>query len=352
MLDLYRFARMFYRDQLMVRPYEWAARHLRHHGLGHAMEANTGWKVGYASDESSHLVERLRWLEFDDEYILASGLAVAADNGHLVDRSRDCLMFVARDPALAEVGFVGQGRHEVTYLDTPESAIHRKSETLIGVAEQEAELKNGAVPVVADGPMAALAISAAGGDAAEWAGVAVRDAAMTRLQASFLRHYSVSDSVVVALGGDAARRLASAELLSVLEKEFSTVLVAELPEERDPRTLHVAANDPFDLRAALMNARPLASLAIDLELARWSPELHDVAGRLGAMRSVARFVLRLPGTSVGAELSRISKRLQLDAPTMAGEVQRARTTRSKARTLGPADGSHEPESPTPLGPAF
>jgi hypothetical protein len=76
MLDLYRHARTFYRDQLIVRPYEWAARHLRHHGLGHAMEPSAGWRVGYAPDEPSYLVQYLRWLEFVDEDILASGSAV------------------------------------------------------------------------------------------------------------------------------------------------------------------------------------------------------------------------------------------------------------------------------------
>ncbi|GAA1559450.1 hypothetical protein GCM10009741_75610 [Kribbella lupini] len=213
MLDLYRFARMFYRDQLMVRPYEWAARHLRRHGLGHALEVDAGWKIGYAPDEPAYLVDRLRWLEFDDEVILTSGLAVVADNGCLVDRYRDCLTFVARDSALAEVGFVGQGRHDVGYLDIPESAIYRKSETLIGVAEQQWELSNGAVPVIVDGPMAALAVRAAGGEAAEWVGIAVRGGTMTRLQASFLDHYAASESVIVALGGDSVRRRASVELL-------------------------------------------------------------------------------------------------------------------------------------------
>jgi hypothetical protein len=107
----------------------------------------------------------------------------------------------------------------------PESAIYRKAETLIGVAEQQWELSHGAIPVIVDGPIAALAVSAVGGDAAEWVGIAVREAGLTRLQASFLRHYAVSDSVIVALGGDSVRRRASVGLLPLLEKEFSNVFV-------------------------------------------------------------------------------------------------------------------------------
>jgi DNA primase len=88
-------------------------------------------------------VEHLRWLEFEDEDILASGLVVAAGDGRILDRFRDCLMFAACDSALADVGFVGQGRHEIGYLDMSESEMYRKSETLIGVAEQQWGLSHG-----------------------------------------------------------------------------------------------------------------------------------------------------------------------------------------------------------------
>jgi hypothetical protein len=247
--------------------------------------------------------------------------------------------------------FVGRGRHEVGYLDMPESAIYRKAETLIGVAEQQWELSHGAIPVIVDGPIAALAVSAVGGDAAEWVGIAVREAGLTRLQASFLRHYAVSDSVIVALGGDSVRRRASVGLLPLLEKAFFNVFVAELPEDRNPKVLHVAANDPFDLRAALMNPRPLAGMAIDLELSAWSRDLH-VAGRLSAMRSVAKFVLRLPTDSIADELSRLSDHLRLDLTTVTREVLRASTTRSTNRTLGSIDGTREVAQPAPEGPAF
>jgi hypothetical protein len=206
--------------------------------------------------------------------------------------------------------------------------------------------------VIVDGPVAALAVSAVGGEATEWVGIAVREAALTRQQTSFLRHYAMSDSVIVALGGDSVRRRASVELLPLLEQEFSNVFWAELPEDRNPKVLHVAANDPFDLRAELMNPRPLAGLAIDLELSARSRNLDHMAGRLGAMRSVAKFVLRLPTDSIADELSRLSDRLRLDPATVTREVLRASTTRSMSRNLGSIDGTREVVQPAPEGPGF
>jgi hypothetical protein len=73
---------------------------------------------GYAPDGWSRVVSHLRRSGFDDEVIVAPGLASATSNGYLVDRFRDRIMFVAHDIGLRPVGFVGSyWRHSVAVYE-------------------------------------------------------------------------------------------------------------------------------------------------------------------------------------------------------------------------------------------
>jgi hypothetical protein len=68
-------------------------------------------------------------------------------------------MLLARDVRLDPVGFVGirQG-FPVGYSTSPTTLIHRPSNVLVGLAEQMDLLGHGAIPVIVDDPMDAIAV--------------------------------------------------------------------------------------------------------------------------------------------------------------------------------------------------
>jgi hypothetical protein len=83
-------------------------------------------------------------------------------------------MLVARDSNLEPVGFVGIGRpgSDRALTTTPTTLIHRRERALVGVAEQLDLLRGGAVVVIVDDPLDAIAIetlSRAWGE--RWAGI-------------------------------------------------------------------------------------------------------------------------------------------------------------------------------------
>jgi DNA primase len=125
-----------------------------------------------------------------------------------------------------------------------------------------------------------------------------------------------SDTVIVAFDGDAAGRPAAVRRLGSLGEAFRHVLVADLPHERDPSQILQLGNGVPQLRAQLENTRPLASLAIELELGRWSRVLDHAVGRVSALMAVAGFVAFLPTTLVSDEVARLSRVLDLDAATV------------------------------------
>jgi DNA primase catalytic core len=314
----------YYREELALRPVGWAARHLRARRLGQVLEPGSRWKVGYAPDAWSHLTDHLRSRGFEERVLVAAGLSVVTSGGYVIDRFRDRIMFAEHDADLRPVGFIGRGRGGIaTYLNTSTTSIYRKGRTLFGVAEQHRQLALGAVPVLVEGTFDAVSVSACSNRRRQWCGVSSGGTSWSAEQIAMLRHYSVSDMVIVAFDGDAAGRSAAVRHLGALGEAFRHVLVADLPHERDPSQMLQLGNGVRRLRAQLENTRPLASLAIELELGRWSRVLDHAIGRVSALRAVAGFVPQLPTTLVSDEIGRLSRVLDLDAATVSREVLNA-----------------------------
>ncbi|GAA1559120.1 toprim domain-containing protein [Kribbella lupini] len=325
----------YYREELSLRPVGWVARHLRARRLGQVLEPGSRWKIGYAPDAWSHLTDHLRSQGFDERTMIAAGLAVVTNSGYVIDRFRDRIMFTEYDANLQPVGFIGRGRGGIaTYLNTSTTSIYRKSRTLFGVAEQHRQLALGATPVLVEGTFDAVSVSACSNRRRQWCGVSSGGTSWSTEQIAMLRHYSVSDTVIVAFDGDAAGRPAAVRHLDPLSEAFRHVLVADLPHERDPSQILQLGNGVRWLRAQLENTRPLASLAIELELGRWTRVLDHAIGRVSALRAVAGFVAQLPTPLVSDEIGRLSRVLDLDATTVSREVLDAvgpRPARRRAR---------------------
>ncbi|GAA3097016.1 DNA primase catalytic core [Kribbella aluminosa] len=312
-------AGQFFREQLLQSRAGWATAHLTQRGLEHLVRTTSHWNVGYAPDGWSRLVDHLRSRGFDDETLLASGLAKATKNGYLIDRFRDRIMFPAWDSGQMLVGFVGRSRGgRPKYLNSPTTRIYRKSDTLVGLAEQRDLLEGSATPVVVEGPMDAAAVDQLSRLTSHgWAGLAVCGTALSYGQATMVRQYSDGDTVIVAVDSDSAGRTAALRWLDHLSTFFKRVQVAELPSGHDPSSLLATPDRLFE---ALSSARPLAELAIEVEMARWSRILDHISGRVNALRRVAPLVARLPQDRVAAQVVELAELLQLDREIVSREV--------------------------------
>jgi hypothetical protein len=113
---------------------------------------------------------------------------------------------------------------------------------------------------------------------------------------------------------------------------FKQVMVAEFPSGQDPSSLLETPTGADRLCEALSLPRPLAELAIEVELARWSPVLDHISGRVNALRQVAPLVARLPHDKVAEHLGRLSELLELDQQIVSREVVET-LGRSTRRTL-------------------
>ncbi len=266
LLEVQVAASRFFRAELLRATDGLAAEHLKDWGAGHLLSSGSTWKVGYAPDSSAGLVNALRPQGYDFRILLRAGLATESEDGHPRDQFTDRLMLVARDARLDPVGFVGLAPgipHE--FVSSPTTLIHRPSQVLVGVAEQIDLLGHGAIPVIVDDPMDAIAIEKLSRRTADlWAGIPLCGGRLSTAQARFLNRYTAADSVVVATSRDDRWQRALPEFVEDLSFYFKSVSVASLPAEHTPATLLPCDNGPERLRRALLNAVQMAAHRLEV----------------------------------------------------------------------------------------
>ncbi|TDO51527.1 DNA primase-like protein [Kribbella sp. VKM Ac-2527] len=258
LLDANAAAARYFRRELLRATNGWPVKYLQSWGVEEVLSTDSAWKVGYAPGTWTNLVDHLRAQGFGFGTLVRAGLVTWTEGGDAVDRHRDQLMFVARDQRLSPVGFVGisQGGHARTV--SPVTAAHRPSNVLVGVEEQLKLLENGAIPVVVDRPVDAIAISAVSRlSSGRWVGIPVCGAGLSTAQARMLRRYSTTDQVIVALSGDEPQRNQAAGYLLDLAFFFDRVRAVGIPAGYTPASLVLTDGGPGHLRDVLSAARPL-----------------------------------------------------------------------------------------------
>jgi DNA primase catalytic core len=136
-----------------------AASYLRRRGINVAALPDP-YRIGYARPGWTSLVDHLA--PSRQATALAAGLIVATNDGRLVDRFRDRVMFPIREPDGRIAGFIGRRLSTdptaPKYLNTPATDTFTKAALFNGL--REAGQAGGLRPVLVEGPLDALAIAA------------------------------------------------------------------------------------------------------------------------------------------------------------------------------------------------
>jgi DNA primase catalytic core len=242
------------------------------------------------------------------------------------DFFRDRLVMPIRDPhdpAGAILGFVGRrnpsktdddhGRNRAgpKYLNTRTTPAFTKGRALFGYTEARPLLANGALPVIVEGPMDALAITLGSDGAA--AGIAPMGTALTidqiKLLLTNIDLVNSRDRIAVATDNDRAGWTAAQKAFWHLTAADLDPTHLDLLDGLDPAQL-LQAHGPDAILAAIDNRAPLGNTMID-HLVRTAGHWSDIAVRQTIIHQAARIL-----GSRGAEtwldaFERLHNRLQL-----------------------------------------
>jgi hypothetical protein len=263
-------AARFFRMQLLKATGGWPVRYLKEAGLERELSPESAWKIGYAPETFSGLVDHLRSEGFDYSTMARSGLVTWTDDGDAVDRFRDRLALVSRDRRLTPVGFVGIDPQGTARPLVTTKEIHRPADVLVGIKEQLDLLRGGAIPVIVEDPVDAIALSNLSRELqGEWAVIPDIGQPLSRTQTSLLRKFTLGDEVVLVVSDSRRSAKLTSENLLDLSRVYDRMRVVVL--SCGPR--EIAREAPGELQRLLTTAEPAATVSIGMRF-RMERELY------------------------------------------------------------------------------
>lgn len=263
---------------------------------GFGLGAQRDWGTGYAPGTWTAVTDHLRGQGFSDDLIEASGLA-ARSSKTLVDVFRDRSVFPVCVPDGSVAGFIARAAPNAA-SDAPKCITPRRPTTaagrvLFGLHEGLPVLSAGAVPVIVEGPVDAMAVTTAG--SGRYVGVAPFGTAFTadQLRALVGACDLRSRGVLAASDSDEAGQKAAVRAYDLLSGVTGRPMTVASPPGEDPAGLFAARGEA--LRLALDHlARPLADTVIDARIAKCESLLDSVDGQFNALGDVAPVIARSP----------------------------------------------------------
>ena len=258
------------------------------HDRGMRPETMERFGLGYAPAGGEVLVRHLRTEGVRLEDALVVGLVGRRAAGGLFDRFRDRVIFPIADPTGRVVAFGGRilpgrpaaGDPPPKYLNSPESPLFHKGQTLYGLGAAREAIRRTGRAIVVEGYMDVLALAEAGvGEV-----VAPLGTALTADQLRVLRRFT--DVVLACFDGDEAGRKAAARSFPVFLEAGLWGRGVFLPAGSDPDSF-VRAAGAQALGDLCLHAAPL----VDAYLAHLGGSERDaVRRRADGAREVARIL--------------------------------------------------------------
>ncbi|MER5399561.1 DNA primase [Streptomyces sp. NPDC002599] len=359
LVEAHKAAAQFYTAQLDTSPEADTGRaFLAERGFDQAAAAHFG--VGYSPQGWDHLTRHLRGKGFTDKELVLSGLAQEGRRGP-IDRFRGRLMWPIRDIGGEVVGFGARKLYESDngpkYLNTPDTAIYRKSQVLYGIDLAKKDIAKSSRAVVVEGYTDVMACHLAGITTA----IATCGTAFGGDHIKILRRLLMDNGsarVIFTFDGDAAGQKAALRAFEDDQKFAAETYIAIAPDGMDPCELRLAKGD--EAVADLVEPRtPLFEFALRQIVLRY--DLETPAGRAAALDEAAPVVARIKNSGAQHEVAvQLAGMLGiLDTQFVVKRVaQLARWARDRGG-MGPAPAGGRPQqtyaatqAPTGGGPAL
>ncbi|MGW2420287.1 DNA primase [Streptomyces sp. NPDC001709] len=301
LVEAHKIAAQWYAEQLATSAEADTGRiFLAERGFDQAAAVHFG--VGYSPQGWDHLTRYLRGKGFSDKELILSGLAQEGRRGP-IDRFRGRLMWPIRDIGGEVVGFGARKLYEADngpkYLNTPETAIYKKSQVLYGIDLAKQNIAKTSRAVVVEGYTDVMACHLAGVTTA----IATCGTAFGGDHIKILRRLLMDNGsarVIFTFDGDAAGQKAALRAFEDDQKFAAETYIAIAPDGMDPCELRLAKGD--ESVADLTEPRtPLFEFALRQIVSRY--DLDTPGGRAAALDEAAPVVAKIKDRSVRREVA-------------------------------------------------
>ncbi|MFD1677819.1 DNA primase [Alicyclobacillus fodiniaquatilis] len=274
------------------------------------------FRLGFAPKTNNTVVSFLRKRGFQDEELVACGLAVEMGTG-LVDRFRGRVMVPICDKKGQVIAFGGRtmdAKVKPKYLNSPEYDLFHKSRLLYNYHDARKLIRQGRVALLLEGYMDVISLAQAG----VLHGVATLGTSLTEEQAALLK--TDCDKTIVAYDGDAAGRKATVRAIDILLGAGIEPLILQIPDGQDPDE-YVQANGG-EAFGRLMQRRTLSVVQFLLDDMRQQANLTSSVGRTAFVRDALQLLAkRATPVEQEYEMRNLSQEFNLSVETLKEELR-------------------------------
>lgn len=337
LIEAHKVAQQFYAD-LLASPEAVVARQFLDQ-RGFDQEAALHFGVGFAPRGGDDLARHLRGRNFTEEEIVAAGLV--AQGRSLYDRFRGRLVWPIRDASGDTIGFGARrifddDKIEAKYLNTPETAIYKKSHVLYGLDLARRDIARTTQAVVVEGYTDVMACHLAGvTTAVATCGTAFGDDHARVLRRFLHDHDEFRGEVIFTFDGDSAGQKAALKVFQSDQSFASQTYVAVAPDGLDPCDLRLQQGDSA-VRELVATRRPLYRFALDNIISGFDLDRAD--GRVDALRACAKLVTSIRDKAKVESFTReLAHMIGVDVDEARAEIRRAAGRPSDNRGAGGSD---------------
>ncbi|MEU3302325.1 MULTISPECIES: DNA primase [unclassified Streptomyces] len=300
LVEAHQVAARFYTEQLDSAEAEIGRKFLAERGFDQSAAQHFG--VGYSPAGWDHLTRYLRGKGFSDKELVLSGLSQEGRRGP-IDRFRGRLMWPIRDISGDVVGFGARKLRDddngPKYLNTPDTAIYKKSQVLYGIDLAKKEIAKSSRAVVVEGYTDVMACHLAGVPTA----IATCGTAFGGDHIKILRRLLMdngSAKVIFTFDGDAAGQKAALRAFEDDQKFAAETFIAVAPDGMDPCELRLAKGDEA-VRELAEPRNQLFEFAIRQMVKNY--DLETPVGRAAALDEAAPIVARIKNSASQHEVA-------------------------------------------------
>ena len=264
-------------------------------------ETARAWRLGWAPQGWTRLVDHLHRRSFRPELVVEAGLAKRREqgDGHY-DAFRERVIVPIRDERNRVIGFGGRllEGDGPKYINSPETPLYQKSHVLYGLEAARRAIGQNDRAILVEGYFDVLSMHQAGFPET----IATCGTSLTGEHVDKLRR--LTRSVVVLLDADEAGARAAERTLPLLEKAGIAALRLQLPGAKDPDEL-IRESGADAMRAALARATPLLAWVAERKVTQHG---LTAAGKERARDEIADLL----GGLTSAQASELAPLLRLD----------------------------------------
>lgn len=249
---------------------------------GVSATSQTRFRIGFAPDSRNGLKEHLAANGVSAQAMVDAGLVTSREGDPLTyDRFRNRVMFPITDFRGRIIAFGGRALSAdvpAKYLNSPETQLFSKRQTLYNGHSARQAARDGATVIVVEGYLDVIAAVAAGFEGT----VAPLGTALTEEHMELL--WRLSDAPILCFDGDKAGLKAAERAVNLILphlKPGKTVKVATLPEGQDPDDL-IKAQGRAAFAEVIETARGLSDMVWSFETGGLVPEAPEERAALQA----------------------------------------------------------------------